>query len=374
MPLTRCEHRSVYFERRVFVRSRVARGVLLAALGLAWCSEVAADESAAARLFREGRALLVEGRFAEACSRLEQSQGLEPRLGTQLNVAFCRERLGDLAGALRNFQEAASVARREGDTERERFALSRVEVLASRLRESTLLESTLLESEHAAVTTPTPPAQSAGSVHSPPESSSSSSSESRAVGHFVYELGAFVAYLDVDSSDVSAGERLSDLQVSDEGQTLTCSSSTCSYQFFGSSSGFAVGVAGFVGYALAPDVDLGLRFLLGPRAGGGALIALGPSISFLLAERYRVSPAVFFGGASYSDQGNAELATSERAYDIPARVSASLGFAIGLGSELGFTLSESATGSVVLQATPLFLYGPNGVAWSLPLGAAFRWN
>ena len=336
--------------------------LLLAALVLGWRSEAAAVESAAARLFREGRALLVEGRFAEACSRLQQSQRLEPRLGTQLNVAFCQERLGNHRAAWRSFQEAASIARREGDVERERFARSRVEAL----------EATLREAEPAAVTTPAAPAKIDSSA--PSAAASSNGGASRAAGHFVYELGAFVAYMDVDSGDVSPAESVAELQVSDEGQTLSCASSACQYQFFGSSSGFVVGVAGFVGYALTPDVDLGLRFLLGPRAGGGALIAAGPSISLLLAERYRVSPTVFFGGASYSDQGNAELATPERSYDIPARVSSSLGFAIGLGSELGFTLSESATGSVVLQATPLFLYGSNGVAWSLPLGAAFRWN
>ena len=35
---------------------------------------------------------------------------------------------------------------------------------------------------------------------------------------------------------------------------------------------------------------------------------------------------------------------------------------------------SSPTGSVVLQATPLYLYGSNGSAWSLPLGAAYHWN
>ncbi len=31
-------------------------------------------------------------------------------------------------------------------------------------------------------------------------------------------------------------------------------------------------------------------------------------------------------------------------------------------------------GGVLLQAEPLFLYGPNGLAWSLPLAVAVRWN
>lgn len=394
--------------------------VLLGATVLAVCNEGRAEESHAARLFREGRALLVEGRFAEACARLQQSQALEPRLGTQLNVGFCLERLGKLRAAWQSFQAAASVARRQGDAERERFARSRVEALAPRVprlgvrvaaspgaeppaiwldgallsvtgeRDEQALEPgehvlvartgdeeywrttvTLRESERTAITVPAPPARSASGVSS---SQRGSDDPPLAAGHFVYELGAFVAYMDVDSSEVTRAESAAGLEVSDEGQTFSCSTSPCAYDFYGSSSGFVVGVAGFVGYAMTPEIDLGLRALIGPRAGGGALIALGPSLSLSLAERYRVSPTVFFGSASYSDEGNAALGTADRIYDIPVRVRSSLGFAIGLGTELGFVLTESALGSVVLQATPLFLYGPNGVGWTLPLGAAFRWN
>lgn len=106
---------------------------LLGALVLLWCRLVVAEESDAARLFREGRALVVEGRFAEACPRLEESQRLEPRLGTKLNVAFCHERLGKLATAWIGFREALLTARAEGDVERERFAKEQADALASRV-------------------------------------------------------------------------------------------------------------------------------------------------------------------------------------------------------------------------------------------------
>ena len=59
---------------------------------------------------------------------------------------------------------------------------------------------------------------------------------------------------------------------------------------------------------------------------------------------------------------------------VEAPLRASLGFAIGLSAELGLELVSTSTGSVVLQATPLFLYGPNGMAYSLPLGVAYRWD
>lgn len=401
--------------RRMFadVRCATALATLLAAALLCWGREGLSDESAAARLFREGRALLVEGRLAEACAKLEQSQRLEPRLGTKLNVAFCQEQLGKLATAWRSFQEAASLARGAADSEREQFARSRVAALEPRVPrllvrvatgaganppmilldgvplsdadegEPLLLDPgvhvvvawrgsneywrttvTLGESEHMTVSVPAPP----------PELVAESSAEPRGAGHFVYELGAFIAYMDVDTSDSEPAGSPSDIRVDADGQTATCATSPCTYLFPGSSAGFAVGVSGFLGYSLTGDVDLGFRFLLGPRAGGGALVALGPSMSFVIAERYELSPAVLFGNASYADKGFAELTTSDRTYERDARLSGSLGFAIGLGAELGWTLTKGTLGSVVLQATPLFLYGSNGLAWALPLGAAFRWN
>jgi hypothetical protein len=194
----------------------------------------------------------------------------------------------------------------------------------------------------------------------------------------VYELGAFVGYIDVATDRETPDENPAQLQVEVENdagsQLLNCGSGLCEYVLAGSSAGFVVGVAGFLGYAVAADAELGLRFLIGPRAGGGALAAMGPSASFRLGGRYRLSPTVFFGTASHVDQGDAELRTPSRAVDIDTRLRASLGFSIGLGTELSWALTSNRTGSVSLQAVPLFLYGSNGLAWSLPLGVSYRWN
>ncbi|WP_437509811.1 hypothetical protein [Sorangium sp. So ce1099] len=108
-------------------------GALLGASALLSVRQVVAEESAAERLFREGRALLVEQRFAEACPKLEESQRLEPSLGTKLNVAFCHERLGDVATAWVGFQEALITARTAGDAAREAFARARLDALAPRV-------------------------------------------------------------------------------------------------------------------------------------------------------------------------------------------------------------------------------------------------
>jgi hypothetical protein len=51
--------------------------------------DTAARTTRAQALFDEGRALLMQGRPAEACPKLEESQQLDPGLGTQFNLADC---------------------------------------------------------------------------------------------------------------------------------------------------------------------------------------------------------------------------------------------------------------------------------------------
>jgi hypothetical protein len=96
-------------------------------------STTAAQAPSGEQLFREGRALLVEGRFAEACAKLEQSQRVEPRGGTLLNVAACHERLGKLATAWQEFHDAATWARAEGHDDRAALAEQRIEAIEPRL-------------------------------------------------------------------------------------------------------------------------------------------------------------------------------------------------------------------------------------------------
>lgn len=52
-------------------------------------------------LFREGRNLMAAGKIAEACAAFEQSQKLDPAVTTLINLAACREKLGQLATAWR---------------------------------------------------------------------------------------------------------------------------------------------------------------------------------------------------------------------------------------------------------------------------------
>jgi hypothetical protein len=85
------------------------------------------------RLFEEGRALMLDGNFAEACPRLAESQRLAPHLVTLLNVGVCHEKLGKVATAWVDFQQALTSARTEGDQERARFAQTRLDAIGPRV-------------------------------------------------------------------------------------------------------------------------------------------------------------------------------------------------------------------------------------------------
>lgn len=83
--------------------------------------------------FDEGRALLQQGHAREACTRLEESQELDPGLGTQLNLADCYERLGRFASAHGLFVTVAAEARASGQAPREEVARARALALEARV-------------------------------------------------------------------------------------------------------------------------------------------------------------------------------------------------------------------------------------------------
>jgi hypothetical protein len=90
---------------------------LLAALPCALATAAHAQPAAAQAevLFRDGRALLEAGRTAEACEAFAESQRLDPRVTTLLNLAGCREKNGQLATAWGLFLEAESQTRSATD-------------------------------------------------------------------------------------------------------------------------------------------------------------------------------------------------------------------------------------------------------------------
>lgn len=95
-------------------------------------------EQRADQLFQEGRTLIEAGKFAEACPKFEESQRLDPALGTLLNLADCYERTDRLASALTAFSAAEQQARALGEKKREVAAGDRARSLENRVSRLTI--------------------------------------------------------------------------------------------------------------------------------------------------------------------------------------------------------------------------------------------
>jgi len=100
--------------------------------------EAVRDKPAAEALFAEGRRLMLEGRYSEACPKLEASQRSDPGIGTMLNLAECYEKLGKTASAWAEFREVVSAARAAESPEREELARRRAQELEPRLSRLTI--------------------------------------------------------------------------------------------------------------------------------------------------------------------------------------------------------------------------------------------
>jgi hypothetical protein len=79
-------------------------------------AEPASTDTAQA-LFEEARILVSAKRYEEACPKLASSFRLDPGAGTEINLADCYEKNGQVATAWATFQDAASTARRAGRVE-----------------------------------------------------------------------------------------------------------------------------------------------------------------------------------------------------------------------------------------------------------------
>lgn len=91
------------------------------------------DRAAALALFDEGRKLLAEKKFAEACPKLEASMRLDPGIGTLFNLSDCYEQIGRIASAWSGFRDVAAQARATSQDVREKLARERAAALESKL-------------------------------------------------------------------------------------------------------------------------------------------------------------------------------------------------------------------------------------------------
>lgn len=93
----------------------------------------AAQKVAAEALFDDALKLMRLGKYSEACPKLEESQRIDPGIGTLMYLGECFENIGRTASAWASFREAASRAGAEGQTERAKAAGERAARLEPKL-------------------------------------------------------------------------------------------------------------------------------------------------------------------------------------------------------------------------------------------------
>lgn len=111
----------------------VASAVSVAGAGVAH-----ADEPQAEALLKDGKKLMGAGKLGEACPKLEESQKLDPKSTTLLEVAICHEKQGKIATAWSEYIDVEGQARKEGKGKLEGDARARSKKLDPKLPRLTI--------------------------------------------------------------------------------------------------------------------------------------------------------------------------------------------------------------------------------------------
>lgn len=86
-----------------------------------------ADRAAAEALFEQALALMEKGQPEQACPKFEESQKLDPGVGTLLYLADCYEAAGRTASAWATFLQASYAAKNAGQDDRQQIAETNAE-------------------------------------------------------------------------------------------------------------------------------------------------------------------------------------------------------------------------------------------------------
>ncbi len=402
-------------------------------LALLWAAPALA-ESPAERLFREGRAQMLEGRFDEACPKIAESQRLEPHVGTLLNLAACHERQGKVGSAWVEYQKALTAARAEGQADRTRLAQERITVLEPRVPWLDIVVPSassasdldvwldgatvqpvawgkempvdpgshvvtakaagrppfeqnleLREGEHAVSTVtfdggdplPAEAAPARVIVDPTPAVSEAPPSPAKERSRWVFEPGVFLGFMSASTSRADIAGQISLRSTTSGGAGSSCGSARCTASL-SPLEGAVFGPNVFVGYSFTPDLTGGLRVLAGPRLsrGGGSIVAAGPSVSIRASSAWSFGAWALLGSASGSAKGSDVSPPSGYTLETagPYTLETSTGLGAGLGFEVSLRLFELSRGTVLLDSTPFFLAGSQGSAWALPIGVAYRFE
>ncbi|MBN1608793.1 MAG: hypothetical protein JW940_19355 [Polyangiaceae bacterium] len=112
--------------------------LMLAAARVAPAQVSAVDSASAEALYNEALRLMEEKQYTEACPKLEESQRLDPGVGTLLYLGHCYEQLGKTASAWATFKDAAYAAANSGQKDREEVAQDRADAIKPNLAYLTL--------------------------------------------------------------------------------------------------------------------------------------------------------------------------------------------------------------------------------------------
>lgn len=82
---------------------------------LVWAQAQTQDMKDADTLYNDGVAAMKDGRFADACPKLERSNKLEPGVGVMLWLANCYEKIGKTASAFNQYIAAEQLAAQTKD-------------------------------------------------------------------------------------------------------------------------------------------------------------------------------------------------------------------------------------------------------------------
>ncbi len=107
--------------------------VLLLVLGAPLHTAQGQETSRAQALFDDGRRLMNEGHYSDACPKLAASQKLDPGAGTLMNLATCYEKNSQLASAWATFKDAAAASHASNHPDWEAAARTRADKLEPEL-------------------------------------------------------------------------------------------------------------------------------------------------------------------------------------------------------------------------------------------------
>lgn len=132
--------------RRSFHRRarRAGLATVLAVSSFASSQALAQDQAAADALFDSAVKAMKKKDYATACPRFKKSHAIDPGVGTLLNLGRCYTLQGRLTSAWTTYREAAALARRENQADREAHAREQAAQLEPRLpRVKIMVDKTL---------------------------------------------------------------------------------------------------------------------------------------------------------------------------------------------------------------------------------------